>query len=174
RAATPMMGSTIWCWLTLLSATLQILPLSCARQSVLQSQEARSSFTTATMHLVFLTPIHLNLTSRCLNSLFQRQTSMSCARFLAFCVTQMSKLPMRLVMSCSKSALENFSQALRKISALLQSELELSCKLNLISGLRGSTMHYPKTRSLHHVISSPTAWSKSAKSISAIAQRRHG
>ena len=52
---------------------------------------------------------------------------------------------MPLAMLCSKSAMANFSQALRKISALLQSGLELSSNLNLITGLRQSIVHYPKT-----------------------------
>jgi hypothetical protein len=152
KAATPIMDSSIWCWRTLLSATSQILLLSGARPSVSQGQAARSSFTTAIMHPLHLTPIHLSSTERCLDSFFRWPTKMSCARFPAFSATRVSKLLMRLAMSCLKSALENSSQALRKISAPLQSGPESCCKPNSITGLKRSTVHYPKTRSSHHVI----------------------
>jgi 2-polyprenyl-3-methyl-5-hydroxy-6-metoxy-1,4-benzoquinol methylase len=106
----------------------------------------------ATMHPVHLTPIHLSSTARCLDSLFRRQTSMSCARFPTFSVIRVSKLLTRLAMSCLKSALENSSQALRKISAPLQSGMESSCKPNSIIGSKRSAARYPKARSSHHVI----------------------
>jgi hypothetical protein len=48
--------------------------------------------------------------------------------------------------------MENFSQALRKISALSLSEAESSFKPNSIAGLKRSTARYPKTRFSHRAI----------------------